>query len=382
MSRGIASNSHLPPAFHGAQDQLRERTNGIVAGLCRVVQLPCEYPAKEVRMTACIGKLQAAAHTDAWIGSANCFDMASFRSLNPMDNLASISAFVRAAETRNFSEAARQLGMSSSAIGKAVSRLEDRLGVRLFHRSTRSATLTAEGQLFLARCMKIQAELEAAEVELSAGRSPRGLLRVSLPMVGTFLTPVLSAFIREYPEIRLDLDISDRIVDVIDDGFDVVLRTGEGSDSRLVSRVLGYYRPMLIASPGYLKARGTPVKPGDLARHAAVVHRFPSTGKVDPWLLQEEGEPIEVPLDVLATASAVEPLVDMAIRAVGIAYVPDFFASPHLKSGALVEVLPGFVGDRKVFRALWPSGKNLSPKVRVLVDYLSSHLFPIEQRER
>lgn len=297
-----------------------------------------------------------------------------------MDKLGSVNAFVKAAETRNFSEAGRQLGTSSSAIGKAVSRLEERLGVRLFHRSTRSVTLTPEGQLFLARCLKILSELEAAEVELSAGQSPRGLLRVSLPMVGTFLTPVLSDFMREYPDIRLDLDISDRIVDIIEEGFDVVLRTGDGTDSRLVSRVLGYYSPILVASPRYLKSRGTPTTPQHLSRHAVLAHRFPSTGKVDPWLLYESGVPVDVAMEILATVSAVEPLVDMATRAIGIAYVPDFFAAPHLVAGTLVEVLPGHVLDRKAFRALWPSGKNLSPKVRVLVDYLSAHLFPEAQR--
>src|ERR1700723_3166693 len=135
-----------------------------------------------------------------------------------MDSLGALSAFVRAAEARSFTVAGRQLGVSSSAIGKAVARMEERLGARLFHRSTRSITLTAEGALFLERCRRIFAEIEAAELELSQVReAPRGTLRVSLPLAGTLLMPSLAAFIGNYPEIRLDLDFSDRVVDVIEE---------------------------------------------------------------------------------------------------------------------------------------------------------------------
>lgn len=181
-----------------------------------------------------------------------------------MDRLGSVDAFVRAAELRNFSEVGRQLGISSSAVGKAISRLEERLGVRLFHRSTRSITLTPEGQLFLSRCLRIVDELEAAESELSAASSPKGQLRVSMPLVETLLLPVLSSFVREYPDIRLELDFSDRMVNVIDEGFDVVVRTGEATDSRLMTRALGYYTPLIVAAPAYLSRRGVPKVPDDL----------------------------------------------------------------------------------------------------------------------
>ena len=142
-----------------------------------------------------------------------------------MDSLGSLNAFVRAAETRSFTVAGRQLGVSSSAIGKSVARMEERLGVRLFHRSTRSITLTAEGALFLDRCQRIFSEIEAAELELSqTHEAPRGTLRVGLPLVGMLMIPTLAAFMRTYPEIMLDLDFSDRIIDVIEEGFDAVVR--------------------------------------------------------------------------------------------------------------------------------------------------------------
>jgi DNA-binding transcriptional LysR family regulator len=137
-----------------------------------------------------------------------------------MDGLGSLNAFVQAAKARSFTVAGRQLGVSSSAIGKAVARMEERLGVRLFHRSTRSITLTAEGALFLERCRRIFSEIEAAELELSqTHEAPRGTLRVSLPLVGMLMMPTLVAFMRAYPEIILDLDFSDRVVDVIEEGL-------------------------------------------------------------------------------------------------------------------------------------------------------------------
>jgi DNA-binding transcriptional LysR family regulator len=165
-----------------------------------------------------------------------------------MDSLGSLNAFVQAAKARSFTVAGRQLGVSSSAIGKAVARMEERLGVRLFHRSTRSITLTAEGALFLERCRRIFSEIEAAELELSqTHEAPRGALRVSLPLVGMLMMPTLVAFMRAYPEIILDLDFSDRVVDVIGEGFDAVVRFAEIGDSRLMSRALGTYRRRLVA---------------------------------------------------------------------------------------------------------------------------------------
>lgn len=293
-----------------------------------------------------------------------------------MDKLGSVDAFVKAAEVRNFSEAGRQLGISSSAVGKAISRLEERLGVRLFHRSTRSVTLTPEGQLFLSRCQRIVEELEAAEAELSAASSPKGQLRVSLPLVATLVLPVLSAFVREYPDIRLELDFSDRIVNIIDEGFDVVLRTGEAVDSRLVARALGHYTPQIVAAPVYLARHGVPATPDDLLRHACLLHRFPSTGKVDRWLLREGDDVREMDLPARLTANTVEPLIAMAEQGHGLAYIPNFLVRQQLADGRLVAVLPDYATDRKVFRAVWPSGRHMSPKIRVFVDFMARHLFP------
>ena len=201
-----------------------------------------------------------------------------------MDSLGSLNAFVQAAKARSFTVAGRQLGVSSSAIGKAVARMEERLGVRLFHRSTRSITLTAEGALFFERCRRIFSEIELAELELSqTHEAPRGTLRVSLPLVGMLMMPTLVAFMRAYPEIILDLDFSDRVVDVIGEGFDAVVRFAEVGDSRLMSRALGTYRRRLVAAPAYLATKGVPLIPDDLKAHACLHHKFPTSRKLERW---------------------------------------------------------------------------------------------------
>ncbi|NTX02066.1 LysR family transcriptional regulator [Myxococcus sp. CA040A] len=291
-----------------------------------------------------------------------------------MDSLGSLNAFVQAADARSFTLAGRQLGVSSSAIGKAVARLEERLGVRLFHRSTRTITLTPEGSLFLERCRRIFCEVEAAELELAQTQgAPRGKLRVSMPLAGMLMMPTLSAFMRAYPEIELDLDFSDRLVDVIDEGFDGVVRAGEVSDSRLMTRVLGTFRLTLVASPDYLARRGTPRKPEDLKSHACLHHRFATNGKLERWPLRRGRKELELP--TTAVVSTIEPLIFMAEQGLGITCLPDFAIRRQLADGTLATVLEHHTQHEGTFRMLWPSSRYLSPKLRVFVDFMAKHLF-------
>src|SRR5690242_13626328 len=260
-----------------------------------------------------------------------------------MGSLGSLNAFVRAAEARSFTVAGRQLGVSSSAIGKSVARMEERLGVRLLHRNTRSITLTAEGALFLERCRRIFAEIEAAELELSqTHEAPRGTLRVALPLAGMFMMPTIVAFMRAYPEVTLDLDFSDRVVDVIEDGFDAVVRFADVGDSRLMSRALGTYRRRLVAAPAYLAAKGVPLAPNDLKAHACLHHLFPTSRKFERWPLRGEQVGIESELPKTAVASTLEPLIYMAEQGIGIAYLPDFAIARQLREGLLVPVLDDY----------------------------------------
>ncbi|HFZ2534598.1 TPA: LysR family transcriptional regulator [Pseudomonas aeruginosa] len=293
-----------------------------------------------------------------------------------MDSLNGISFFVQAAEARSFSEAGRVLGISSSAVGKSVARLEERLGVRLLHRSTRSITLTAEGALFLERCRRILCEVEAAELELSETRqAPQGKLRVSLPLVSGLVMPALTAFMHRYPVIELDVDFSDRMVDVIEDGFDAVIRTGEPTDSRLMSRPLGTFKLLLVGAPRYFAVRGTPRVPADLAGHACLQHKFPSTGKFEPWPLRlPEGEAPLV-LSASMVCNTTEALVHVARDGLGIACLPDFMVRDAIAAGELVTVLDDFNQHQGTFRMLWPSSKHLAPKLRVFIDFMAEALF-------
>ena len=297
-----------------------------------------------------------------------------------MDSLGSLNAFVRAAETRSFTVAGRQLGVSSSAIGKSVARMEERLRGRLFHRSTRSITLTAEGALFLDRCRRIFSEIEAAELELSQTlEAPRGTLRVGLPLVGMLMIPTLAAFMRTYPEIMLDLDFSDRVVDVIEEGFDAVVRFADAGDTRLMSRALGTYLRRLVAAPAYLAAKGVPKTPDDLKAHACLHHRFPTSRRFEQWPPEQAGVEIELPKT--AVASTLEPLIHLAEQGLGIAYLPDFAIGRQLREGLLVTVLDDYTDRSGPLRVLWPSSRHLAPKLRAFVDFLAANLVPSVEGE-
>ncbi len=295
----------------------------------------------------------------------------------PMDSLSGFTVFVQVAETRSFVAAGRLMGVSASAVGKSVARLEEKLGARLFHRSTRSIALTAEGMMFLERSRRILAEIEAAEQELSrAAEVPRGRLRVSLPLVSSLVLPVLGDFMRQYPEIELDLDFTDRMVDVIEEGFDAVVRTGEPGDSRLSARRLGAFRILLVASPAYIAQRGAPRQPADLAGHACLQYRFPNSGKLEAWPLRRAAHEPELSLHNSMICNNIETRVSFALQGLGIACLPDFAIREALADGRLCTVLDDYVDRSGTFRVLWPASRHPSPKLRVLIDFLGERVFP------
>jgi len=293
-----------------------------------------------------------------------------------MESLGSLNAFVRAAETRSFTLAGRQLGVSSSAVGKAIARLEERLGVQLFQRSTRTVRLTPEGARFLERCRRIMGEIEAAELELAQTRdAPRGTLRVSLPLAGMSMMPALSAFMRAYPDVHLELDFSDRLVDVIGEGFDVLVRTSELDDAGLTSRVLGTFRLQVVGAPSYFAARGTPDTPDDLASHACLLHRSATNGKIVRWPLRSGGRDLDLDLPATAVVNTIEPLIDLAVRGLGITCLPDFAIRRQLDTGTLVPVLDAYSHHAGTFRLSWPPSRHLAPKLQAFVDFMAERLF-------
>ena len=293
-----------------------------------------------------------------------------------MDKLGTLSIFIQVAEAGSFVAAGHRLGLSGSAVGKAIARLEDEMGVRLFNRSTRSMALTEDGSFFLDTCRRIQSEFETAQAQLSRSHAtPRGQLRVSLPLAGMLLMPTISDFMRAYPLISLDLDFTDRLVDVIEEGFDAVIRTGDVKDTRLMSRKLGTFRHRIVASPEYLGKHGRPEVPEDLLGHRCLHHRYANSGRLEPWPLHRDGREVKLDLPVTTVASTLDPLIFLAERAFGITCLPPFAVSAELAEGKLVSLLEDYLRETGTFRVLWPTNRYLSPKVRAFVDFMAANLF-------
>jgi len=294
-----------------------------------------------------------------------------------MESLTGMIAFVRTAEHQSFVAAGRALGISASAVGKSVAKLEQDLGVRLLHRTTRRVALTEEGALFYERCRRILDDLREAEAMIStAADAPRGRLRVGLPTIGyRFLLPLIPEFRRRYPGIEIDIDFNDRIANLVDEGLDVVIRSGALSDSSLMSRRLAPFRFVLCASPNYLRARGAPQYPQDLKDHDCLRFRFPGSGRLQAWDLVdgEDSAPTGAPSPL--TCNNMEAILSAAIADMGIAYMPNFLARGALEDGSLQSVLDEFLPEPGYFSILWPSSRHLSPRVRVFVDFVCDELF-------
>ncbi|HEX5783130.1 MAG TPA: LysR substrate-binding domain-containing protein [Burkholderiaceae bacterium] len=296
-----------------------------------------------------------------------------------MDKLTGLQAFVKTVDTGSFVAASRVLEISASAVGKAVARLEHDLGVRLLQRSTRKVQLTEEGRAFHERCKRILDDLEEAHTLLQHSRAvPSGRLRVSAPIVGYhFLMPLVSDFLARYPAVELDINYTDRTVDVIEDRIDVAIRSGDLPDSRLVSVPLQTFTLGLWASPDYLAHWGQPQDIQDLIRHRSVRFRHPDTGKLLDWPVLDPAAGVSLPpLKTVLACNNMEAVLDAALRGLGIACMPDFWALGARAQGGLVQVLAPHCGAHGQFKALWPSGRHVPSKVRVFVDHLREHLVP------
>ncbi|MDY7559851.1 LysR family transcriptional regulator [Pseudomonas sp. 10B1] len=297
-----------------------------------------------------------------------------------MDNLSTLNVFVCVAETRSFVATGRVLGVSASAVGKSIVRLEERFGVRLFNRSTRSVTLTEDGRRFLERSRRILAEIAAAEAEfLNANTAPSGRLKISLPLIGEPFLQVLANFKKTYPAVDLDLTFDDRRVDIIEEGYDAVLRSGEVPDSGLTSRHLGEYKMILVGSPDYFLQHGAPQHVNDLLQHACIQFRFPNTGKLQVWPLRIDQQEIDLQLPISMVCNNLEARLSFAVQGIGIACLPDFAIRKWLDCGKLVRILHG-CSDSGTFKIMWPSGKHPALKLRVFIDFVKTHLFPEESR--
>jgi LysR family transcriptional regulator, regulator for bpeEF and oprC len=289
-----------------------------------------------------------------------------------MESLAGVTAFVRTAQLRSFTAAGRALGLSASAVAKAVARLEASLGARLLHRTTRTVTLTDDGAVFLAHAQRALTALEDAASVVGRGTTLRGTLRIDAPVVlgRERLVPALVRWLDAHPQLSVDVRLSDRWTPLIEEGIDVAVRIGPIADSRLVARRLGEHRLALVAAPAYLAARGTPRRPGDLDRHAGIAFRMPTSGRPRPWQLRHRTRTVELRPRGALLLDEGEALVRAAEAGAGLAQVPDYMAEAGLARGTLVRVLDAFAPAPMPVSAVYAQAQIVAPKVRAFVDFL------------
>ncbi|WP_441241052.1 LysR family transcriptional regulator [Tardiphaga sp. 768_D3_N2_1] len=284
-----------------------------------------------------------------------------------------MEVFTRVVELGGFSTAARAFRMTPSAVSKLVARLEARLGVRLINRSTRKLQLTPEGSAFYERALRILDEISAAEREAAIGATPSGLLRVntSVPFGLRLLLPLLPDFAKRYPDVKVEVVLTDLVVDLLEERADVAIRVGPMRESRLLARKLGESRMVVVASPGYLKERGTPKTPDDLADHNLL--RFGFAKWENGWpFKQRNGETIAVMPSGNALVSDGEAMQHLAVAGMGLARLARFHVEADIAAGRLVPVLEAFnPGDIEPIHAVFVGhGGQLPARVRAFLDYL------------
>lgn len=295
--------------------------------------------------------------------------------LASMDQITALRVFLCIAEEGSFSAAAQALSLSKSAVSKHIAALEDRLGARLFNRTTRQVSLTEEGRTYLRRATRILEELEEAAAAVGSMNSePIGTLRVSaaLSFGLRHVAPLLPEFLSRYPRLSVDLDFGDRFVDLIDEGFDVAIRIGDLPDSDLVARRLATARILLVASPSYLEKKGQPRRPADLTAHTCLLYR----GRAGPryWGLGGDRHAREtVRVDGPLIANNGDALKTAALSGLGIARLPNFLLDDALERGELREVLPDHRPAPIPIHALYMPSRHLAAKVRYFVDFLANN---------
>lgn len=288
-----------------------------------------------------------------------------------MDKFQEMRVFVSVVEAGSFVRAAHLLGMSKPTVSRYVGDLETRLGIRLLQRTTRKLALTAEGELFHARCKELLANVDEAEAEITSNRGEvAGQLKLSVPVnFGELhLAPLWGQFMARHPKVRLDVWLSDRTVDLVDEGFDAAVRIARLSASSLVSRKLTSTRLVLCASPKYLKRHGTPRHPDELANHAILQYSLMATG--DHWEFDGPKGRVVVTVVPRFRTNSGSTCVAAALQHLGIILQPTFLVAQELASGALVEVLPQYRSSEVGVYVVYPTRKHVPPKVRMLVEFL------------
>ena len=293
-----------------------------------------------------------------------------------MDRLQAISAFVAVVENGSFARAASRLDQSVSAVSRQVADLERHLDARLLNRTTRRLSLTESGRAFHERAVQLLADLEEAEQGASAGgMTPRGTLKLTAPITyGTrVLAPLIAAFAARHEQVRVDVDLSDRVIDLVDEGFDLAVRIGDIGSPHLVARRIGTTSLVCCASPAYLDRRGTPRTPDELARHDCLTYEYAAARHQWRFAAADGSERI-VRIGGPLHANNGRMLAALAVEGAGVVCEPDFILGPDIARGALVPILADWKLPAIAIHVAYPSRRHLSAKVRAFVDYLAERL--------
>lgn len=294
------------------------------------------------------------------------------------ERLGGVTVFVEVVRLGGFARAAEHLGLTRSAVGKAMARLETRLATRLFHRTTRVQNLTADGQIYYEHCLRALAELQAAETQLESGRlEVTGRLRVSMSvLLGRHcIAPILMQLARQYPALELHLSFSDRPVDVLAEGFDLAIRGGVlGAESEgLRARKLAVQRKLVCASPDYLAAHGRPQTTAELATHSTLLYR--RAERINVWQLPDaSGRMVDMPLHSRLHLDDLEAIADACTAGLGLAWLPEWLVRERLRTGALISVLEDQQGATMDIHAVWHSSPHMPLRLRLAVDALVQEL--------
>ncbi|MDE1908044.1 MAG: LysR family transcriptional regulator [Pseudomonas sp.] len=289
-------------------------------------------------------------------------------------DLNAVRLLVRVAETRSFTRAAGDLGLTQSGLSRAISRLENQLGVRLLQRNTRSVSLTPDGQMLYERSAPLLAELAEAERQMLDRRaSPSGLLKISTPSLfgSKVVMPVIGELTLQYPDLRIEAVMTDRLVDIVDEGFDALLRTGDIQDQRLIARALPPLRWVTVAAPAYLARFGTPQTVDELQDHNCLTVRNLRTSRLVDWQFMLDGRVQDVSVEGRLIFDIGDALVDGALGGFGIAQVMDFAVREDLAAGRLVPLLEEFAGRSRAISLVYPPSRQYSPKLMAFAEALS-----------
>jgi len=291
-----------------------------------------------------------------------------------MDRLTSLTAFVRVVDSGGFSAAGRRLNMSTTMVSNHVQSLEDRLGARLLNRTTRKVSLTEIGKTYYDRCVQILADLEQADdIAGSQQSTPRGTLRIyTATHIVPFIAPVVAEFLATYPDLKVDLNMGERTLDIIEEGFDVAIRLTPPPDSSLIVRSLATWRHVLCCSHPYLEKHGRPQALSDLSGHNCVRHALYPFG--DEWRFEDrKGAQASVRVSGNLISNSGDTLRTAALQGIGISLAPGFLIHDDLEEGRLVRLLPEYRPVELSMNAVYPHRHHLSAKVRIFIDMLAQH---------